>query len=124
MVVWLDGLICAVQKDCTVLTKYHNNDPNLRNLLSGDRNVNKMMLATLWKKKKKKKKMSKALPVIVLDDFPNSLNGSSVLVGLVRVHVVKRAGLVGVAVGGCEVDRHCEVHLHSVHAASQSKADS
>ena len=104
-----------MQKDCTVLTKYHNNDPNLRDLLSRDRNINKMMLATLWKKK-----TGKALPVIVLDDFPDSLNGSSVLVGLVRVHVVKRAGLAGVAIGGCEVNRHCEVHLHSVHTASQS----
>ena len=106
-----------MQKDCTALTKYHNNDPNLRDLLSRDRNINKMMLATLWKRKKK---MGKALPVIVLDDFPDSLNGSSVLVGLVRVHVVKRAGLARVAVGGCEVNCHCEVHLHSVHTASQS----
>ena len=34
------------------LTKYHNNDPNLCNLLSSDRTINKMMLAALWKKKK------------------------------------------------------------------------
>ena len=34
------------------LTKYYNNDPNLRNLLSSDRIINKMMLAALWKKKK------------------------------------------------------------------------
>ena len=35
-------------------TKDYNNDPNLRNLLSSDRIINKMMLAALWKKKKKK----------------------------------------------------------------------
>ena len=35
------------------LTKYHNNDPNLCNLLSSDRTINKMMFAALWKKKKK-----------------------------------------------------------------------
>ena len=29
-------------------TKYYNNDPNLRNLLSSDRIINKM-LAALWK---------------------------------------------------------------------------
>ena len=33
-------------------TKYYNNDPNLRNLLSSNRIINKMMLATSWKKKK------------------------------------------------------------------------
>ena len=38
-----------------MFTKYHNNDPNLRNLLSSDRTINIMMLAALRKKKKKKK---------------------------------------------------------------------
>ena len=33
------------------LTKYYNNDPNLRNLLSSDRIINKTMLAALWKSK-------------------------------------------------------------------------
>ena len=33
------------------LTKYYNNDPDIRNLLSSDRIMNKMMLAALWKKK-------------------------------------------------------------------------
>ena len=32
--------------------KYYNNDPDLRNLLSSDRIINKTMLAALWKKKK------------------------------------------------------------------------
>ena len=37
----------------STLTKDYNNDPDLRNLLSSDRIINKMMLAALWKKKKK-----------------------------------------------------------------------
>ena len=63
-------------------------------------------------------------PVIVLDDFTNSLNGSSILVGMVGVHVMQGAGLAGVAIGGCEVDCHCEMHLHSVCKRSHSRADS
>ena len=36
------------------LTKYYSSDPDLRNLLSSDRIINKMMLAALWKKKKER----------------------------------------------------------------------
>ena len=51
-------------------------------------------------------------PVIVLDDFPNRGDGSGILVQAVRVVVVQRGRVLGVAVGGCEVNRHCEAHLH------------
>ena len=37
-----------------ILTKYYCNDPNLHNLLSSNTIIDKMMLATLWKKKKKR----------------------------------------------------------------------
>lgn len=46
---------------------------------------------------------SPTLPVIVLNDLPNSPDGRQIFVGAHRVDIVQRGRVEGIPVGGCKV---------------------
>ena len=57
--------------------------------------------------------------VIILADRAHGHECPGVLIGLVRVNVVERLGLVGLSVAGSKVNAHCEVDLAATHDVVQ-----